>query len=136
MMGNSNCCGCNENPNKQKEILMKQEANINKKQKQKNKTQNNKHKPNNNEDKISKLNFSESSTEFSECKSVKDINTANEISVKQANLAHQNTPITDTKAHAPNHNEDKYMSDEPNKINKCDKNNINDPIKACKPIKR
>eukprot|EP01084_Bolivina_argentea_P187363 322754_1 len=124
-MGNNNCCGCNETPNRQKELLMKQKLNINKNPKQTNKTQKNKHitedkqfKPhesNNNEDKL-----------------VKD----------------KISPITDTTTYAPHHNEDKYMSNEPSKIdfdvfqdendiNKCDKNNINnDPIKACKPLQR
>eukprot|EP01084_Bolivina_argentea_P179351 309932_1 len=155
-MGNNNCCGCNETPNMQKKLLMKQKVNINKKPKQTNKTQKNKHitdkkfethQPNNNDDKISKLDLAEISTEISECKSVKDKKTANKISMKQANLAHQNTHITDTKAHAPNHNEDKYMSDEPSKINsdvfkddnnnhECKKDTDKDPIGACKSIKR
>eukprot|EP01084_Bolivina_argentea_P292984 503839_1 len=139
-MGNNNCCGCNENPNMQKKLLMKQKVNINKKQKQTNKHITNKkfegHEPNKNEDKISKLDLSA-------------IKTANKkISMKQTNLAHQNTPITSTKAHVANHNEDKYSSDEASKmnfdvfkdendINKCDKNNINNnPIDSCKPVKR
>eukprot|EP01084_Bolivina_argentea_P292985 503841_1 len=157
-MGNNNCCGCNENPNMQKKLLMKQKVNINKKPKQTNKTQKNKHITNkefesheasNNEDKISKLDLSAIKTEFYERKSVKDTKTANKkISMKQTNLAHQNTPITSTKAHVANHNEDKYSSDEASKmnfdvfkdendINKCDKNNINNnPIDSCKPVKR
>eukprot|EP01084_Bolivina_argentea_P187364 322756_1 len=95
---------------------------------------------------MSKLDLSEIKTEFSECKSMKQVNIKKKI--KQANLGHQNTTIIYTKAHTPNHNEDKNMSDQPTKIdfnvladendiNKCDKNNINnDPIKTCKPLKR
>eukprot|EP01084_Bolivina_argentea_P219498 372263_1 len=128
-MGSNHCCGCNENPNIQKEIWMKPKPKP--KPKQRNITQENKpkaHEPNNNEHKISKLGLSEINTEFHECKSGKDKNSANKISmkqvnikkeIKQTNLAHQNTintSITNAKVHAPNHDEAKHMSDEPAKI--------------------
>eukprot|EP01084_Bolivina_argentea_P179352 309933_1 len=100
-MGNNNCCGCKENPNRKKEILMKQKkVNTKQKPKQTNITQENKHivdmynelkahERNDNEDKMSKLDLSEIKTEISECKSMKQVNIKKKI--KQANLGHQNT---------------------------------------------
>eukprot|EP01084_Bolivina_argentea_P120478 213565_1 len=153
-MGNNNCCGCNENGSKHKKtILMKQKVNVKQKT---NVTQENKHitdkeletlKSYNNEDKISKLDLSEIKAEFHECESVKVKKTANIMSMKQSNSAHQNTPVTDPKAYAPNHNQDKDSAElskidvnifkDENNINKCNKNGINnDPIESCKPLKR